>query len=325
MKNGVMVSGEELAALLLEPNIADVGDVPCWVAVDARDQLPERLTSWVRQQPVPVIGVGGEHAAFDVLAPDEGSLASIAAAIETNPVASAVLVQVLRSACTLDIPQALQLESLAYGVLQGGAEHARWLARQPQRSLASAEDVVRLERVGDALQVTLTHPARRNALSTSMRDGLTEAFKLAAVDETIRVVEVRAEGPCFCAGGDLAEFGTTRDTARAHALRQARMPAQYLALCAHKCTTYLHGACIGAGIELPAFAHRVVARSDSTFRLPEVAMGLIPGAGGCVSIPRRIGRQRTAELAITGRTLDAGEAFRIGLVDQIVGAAEQAR
>ncbi len=316
MNSGVIVSREALPALLLEPNIADRGDAPSWLAVDAREPLPDGLASWVRRQPVPVIGVGGEHAAFDVLAPDEVSLASITAAIEANPVASAVLIQVLRSTCTLDIPEALQLESLAYGVLQGGAEHARWLARQPQRSLASAEDVVRLERLGDALQITLTHPARRNALGTSMRDGLTEAFKLAAVDETIGAVEVHAEGPCFCAGGDLAEFGTTRDTARAHALRQARMPAQYLALCAHKCTTYLHGACIGAGIELPAFAHRVVARSDTTFRLPEVAMGLIPGAGGCVSIPRRIGRQRTAELAITGRTLEVPEALEIGLIDE---------
>ncbi len=324
MKHGVMVGGTELAALLLEPNAADAGGSICWLAVDASEPLPDALAPWVRRQPVPVIGVGGEHAAFDVLAPDAASLAVLVAAIEANPMASAVLVQVLRSSCALDVPAALQLESLAYGVLQGGAEHARWLARQPQRSLADAGEVVRLARAADVLEVTLTHAARRNALSVAMRDGLADAFRLAAADDSIAAVQVRAEGPCFSAGGDLAEFGTSRDTAQAHALRQARMPAQYLALCAHKCTVHLHGACIGAGIELPAFAHRVVARSDSSFRLPEVAMGLIPGAGGCVSIPRRIGRQRTAQLALSGRTLDVDEALRIGLVDQVVEAREMA-
>ena len=79
----------------------------------------------------------------------------------------------------------------------------------------------------------------------------------------------------------------------------------------------LHGACIGAGIELPAFAGRVVAAPDSSFRLPEVGMGLIPGAGGCVSLPRRVGRQRFNRMAMTGEALSAGEALRMGLIDAI--------
>jgi enoyl-CoA hydratase/carnithine racemase len=79
----------------------------------------------------------------------------------------------------------------------------------------------------------------------------------------------------------------------------------------------VQGACVGAGVELAAWAADVVAAEDAFFRLPEVAMGLIPGAGGTVSLPRRIGRQRTAWLAITGSRLDAATARAWGLVDRI--------
>ena len=79
----------------------------------------------------------------------------------------------------------------------------------------------------------------------------------------------------------------------------------------------MHGACVGAGTELPAFAAHVLARPDATFQLPEVPMGLIPGAGGTVSLPRRIGRQRTAYLAITGSAIDAATALAWHLVDRI--------
>ncbi len=82
-------------------------------------------------------------------------------------------------------------------------------------------------------------------------------------------------------------------------------------------TAHLHGACIGAGIELPAFVGRVVADPDSRIQLPEIALGLIPGAGGTVSLPRRIGRQRTAWLGLTGARIDAPTALAWGLVDEV--------
>jgi enoyl-CoA hydratase/carnithine racemase len=84
----------------------------------------------------------------------------------------------------------------------------------------------------------------------------------------------------------------------------------------------VHGACVGAGVELPAFASRVVADPGARFRLPEVAMGLVPGAGGTVSLPRRIGRQRTCRLALTGEWLDAETALRWGLVDELAERSE---
>ncbi|MFF7985358.1 enoyl-CoA hydratase/isomerase family protein [Streptomyces sp. NPDC007901] len=79
----------------------------------------------------------------------------------------------------------------------------------------------------------------------------------------------------------------------------------------------MHGTCVGAGIELPSFATRVVAAPGTTVRLPELAMGLIPGAGGTVGIPRRIGRWRTLYLVLDGRAVPAERALAWGLVDRI--------
>jgi len=79
----------------------------------------------------------------------------------------------------------------------------------------------------------------------------------------------------------------------------------------------VHGACVGAGCELPAFCRRVCAREDAWFQLPEVGMGLVPGAGGTASLPGRIGRQRTAWLALSGSRIDAAKALRWGLIDEI--------
>lgn len=91
--------------------------------------------------------------------------------------------------------------------------------------------------------------------------------------------------------------GNRFDPAVAHRIRLRRSAGRAVAEVADRLTAYVHGACVGAGVELTAFAARVVADPGTTFWLPELAMGLVPGAGATVSIPRRIGRQRTALLA----------------------------
>ncbi len=78
-----------------------------------------------------------------------------------------------------------------------------------------------------------------------------------------------------------------------------------------------HGACIGAGVEVAAAAAHLTARPGAFFRLPEVSMGLIPGAGGTASVPRRIGRQRACYMAISGVDIDLDTALAWGLVDAV--------
>jgi enoyl-CoA hydratase/carnithine racemase len=128
----------------------------------------------------------------------------------------------------------------------------------------------------------------------------------------------------FSSGGDLDEFGTTPDLATAHFVRTRAGAAFPLHHLADRLEARLHGTCVGAGIELPAFAVHVVAAPGTTFRLPEIGMGLIPGAGGTVSIPRRIGRWRTLYLALAGTALDAETALAWGLVDRLaVGGVDR--
>jgi enoyl-CoA hydratase len=100
-------------------------------------------------------------------------------------------------------------------------------------------------------------------------------------------------------------------------VRALALPGRLLAQCADRVQVRVHGACVGSGIEFPAFAGRIVAAPDAYFQLPELRFGLIPGAGGCVSIARRIGRQRTAWLALSGKRIDARAALDWGLVDAI--------
>jgi enoyl-CoA hydratase/carnithine racemase len=154
-----------------------------------------------------------------------------------------------------------------------------------------------------------------------MRDELAAALLVAAADASITHVELSGTGPSFCSGGDLTEFGTSDDPVLAHLVRTTRSPAALLATVAERTVALVHGSCVGAGVELPAFAGRVVADPDATFRLPEVAMGLIPGAGGTVSLPRRIGRSRATYLAISGQPIEATTALAWGLVDEITRRA----
>ncbi|MGP2442817.1 enoyl-CoA hydratase/isomerase family protein [Streptomyces sp. JW3] len=257
-----------------------------------------------------------------VSCPDPNATARhIEETVARQPAAAVTLVQVLRVGEPLPSSDRLLIESLAYSALQGGAGFRAWLATAPPRAPRPARHPVRLRRDGDRLTVVLDRPWVRNAFDAATRDALCESLEVAAADPSIARVELRGNGPAFCGGGDLAEFGSSRDTAEAHRVRVRRSPAALLLRCAAKVTAHLHGACVGAGIELPAFAGRVAAAPNTVVRLPEIAMGLIPGAGGTVSVPARIGRERTAFLALTGTTLDSARALCWGLVDELAPAA----
>lgn len=257
---------------------------------------------------------------FDVVAASEVEAAAVRAATARTPIAATVLVQLLRLGERLSRHDALVAESLAYATLQAGPEFAAWRRDHPPREQTAAlgAPAVLMERSGDRLSLTLNRPARHNAFSSAMRDALAEALYVAVADPSLTEIVLTGAGPSFCSGGDLDEFGTLPDPATAHLVRATRSVPALLAACAERTRVIVHGACVGAGAELPAFAHRVAAKADTFFQLPELSLGLVPGAGGTVSLPRRIGRQRSAWLALSGARIDAATALRWGLVDEIL-------
>ncbi len=177
---------------------------------------------------------------------------------------------------------------------------------------------MRVERNDDVLHITLDRPHRGNAVTAQLRDELTAALSLAVVDDSIRRVVLNGAGPSFSTGGDLDEFGSRSDPATAHVVRLARSPARLIHRLADRLEVSIHGYTLGGGIEMAAFAGTVIAAPGTQIGLPEIRIGLIPGAGGTVSLTRRIGRQRTTALAFSGSYLDAETALAWGLVDQII-------
>lgn len=239
---------------------------------------------------------------------------------EAAPQPSLLLARLLRIGESLSVRHALDLESLTYSNLLAGPSFAQWLAARGEPRPAPAlqtSDAVLIRRDGGTLRLTLNRPDRRNAHSRDLRDALVAGLRIAELDDTVTDVVLDGRGSSFCSGGDLDEFGTAPDPATAHLIRTRAGAARPLHAVSSRLTARVHGHCVGAGIELPAFAASVVADPGSVFRLPELDMGLIPGAGGTVSIPRRIGRWRTLYLVLTAAPITADLALRWGLVDQV--------
>ncbi|QIG80725.1 enoyl-CoA hydratase/isomerase family protein [Stakelama tenebrarum] len=269
--------------------------------------------------PYPVVGIGDPgHPSgrrLDAVVEPPVSLAGLAASARANPLAASAAMRLLRRIDAMPVDAAIEQESLAYGALQAGAEHAAWLARREVAPQPPGR--LHVTRTGNLLELVLDRPQARNAIDRVMRDALFEAFTVAELDRDIERVTLRAAGPAFSMGGDLAEFGTTRDPDVAHAIRMQTLPAIPLSRRADIYHVHIQGGCVGAGLELAAFAARVTASPRAWFQLPELAMGLIPGAGGCVSVPRRIGRQRAGLMILSGKRINARTALDWGLIDAI--------
>ncbi|BDB40017.1 MULTISPECIES: enoyl-CoA hydratase/isomerase family protein [Mycobacterium] len=259
-----------------------------------------------------VITVGSVRRALDELT----------ARCERWPQASAICDDVLRSLDPAGPATAgLVTESLAYSTLQAGPEFARWLAERGPARMPETTDPVVAQRDGDIVRVTFNRPGRHNAFCTDTRAALLEALAVAQLDTSVTGIVLSGNGPSFCSGGDLAEFGSFADPAGAHLARTRHSPALVLdeltTRLGHACRAEVHGQVLGSGLEMAAFCGWVVAATDSVFGLPELSLGLIPGAGGTVSVARRIGRWRTAYLVLSGHTVGAETALQWGLVDAI--------
>lgn len=290
--------------------------VPCvFVGIATSDDpipaTPELdvMLSAAADPPRPWVGCGGDP---------EAVLALLGTSVQRSPRAAIVLAETLRLTSAAPVAEGLVIESLAYGLLQSGPEHAAWLAQRGDWIRPPLPGAPVLTARTDAeLTITLNRPRLQNAYDYAMRDALCEALALAVADDSIGRVVLEGAGRSFCIGGDLREFGTRPDAVTAHLVRRTRSAAPYLAACASKLTAKVHGNCLGSGIEIAAFASRVTATPDTVIRLPELALGLIPGAGGTVSVTARAGRARTAYLALSGAPLDASAALGWGVVDVI--------
>ncbi len=297
------------------------------VVVVEADDLPDRLDaeSMDRLATLPAVVVArcsapDRRPAWSdlVAAPDDPLTATVARVVAAQPLAATVLTLLLRTGGGRTVPEGLVAESAAYGLLQAGPEFARWRASRPVRARAGRDGPpVQVERTGHELTIVLDRPRVHNALDSAIRDSLVEALAVAAHDPSVTEIHLRGAGDSFCSGGDLDEFGSRTDPATAHLVRLLASPARSMAEVAGRLVVHLHGDVVGSGIELAAFAGRVVAVRSTRISLPEVGLGLIPGAGGTVSLPRRIGRHRTLRLALGATSIDADTALRWGLVDEV--------
>lgn len=314
-----------------------LGDVPVLI-VDA--------TTW--QPPVAnihavCIGIDSEGALpeidsghFDLLlttAPDApkpwvsvlpGRLAAhaedLAQTVRDRPMAATIMCRVLRLSEGLAFGPALEIESFAYSSLLGGSEFDRWRLSCAMQPIPAGEGpMVLAERDADVVTLTLNHPNAQNAMTAAMRDALYSALANVLDDPTVPNMVLQGAGKCFSTGGALGEFGTATDLAQAHVVRTVRSCAALLDRLGPRATVRLHGACVGSGLEVPAAAARRIAAQDAWFQLPELRMGLIPGAGGTASVARAIGRHRTAWMLLSGKRIDARLALTWGLVHGIVG------
>jgi enoyl-CoA hydratase/carnithine racemase len=250
------------------------------------------------------------------------AVAELAERCERWPQAGAVCDDVLRSVDPAGTTLAgVIAESLAYSMLQSGPEFARWLAERGPARIPQIADPVLADRENDSLHVRFNRPQRHNAFSTDARAALLEALDVARYDQSITEVVLSGIGPSFCSGGDLAEFGTFADPCSAHLARTRHSPALALDELTRRlgraCRAEVHGQVLGSGLEMAGYCGWVAATSDAVLGLPELSLGLIPGAGGTVSITRRIGRWRTAFLVLSGRRIDSSTALSWGLIDAI--------
>jgi enoyl-CoA hydratase len=298
------------------------GEIPidrdlAFVDLDATTEWPDAA----ELPSCPVIGLGPrDHplaVALDAVIEPPMVAQAIVSLVSRQPAAAAVAVQLLRILPPLSASSGLTFESLAYGLLQGSAGHREWILQHGMPTSSSSREVL-VERSSERLTITLNDPESHNAIDRSMRDALHDAFTLAALDSGIDTIVLRAAGRTFSLGAELGEFGTTTDPAMAHAIRVRSLPAWMIMRCADRLEVQIQGGCVGAGLEMAAWGKRVIATSGAWFQLPELAMGVIPGAGGCVSLTRRIGRQRTALLILSGKRITARTAVEWGLVDEIV-------
>lgn len=187
-----------------------------------------------------------------------------------------------------------------------------------------ADGAIRLERDGAVALLTLDRPAKLNALTRNMLGELLAAADELERDDDCRVVILAGAGDkAFCAGADIAEWGALSplDFGR-HWVGAGHRVFDRLARLRQPLLAVLNGIAFGGGLELAATADLRIAEAHIRVALPESRVGIIPGWSGTQRLVRRAGVQAVRRLALTGEPIDAGEALRLGLVDELVPDGE---
>ncbi len=183
---------------------------------------------------------------------------------------------------------------------------------------------LRIESEGPVRRVVLTRPEVRNAFDDVLIRELTDAFARIAGDPEARAVLLAGDGPSFCAGADvkwMRRAGTySREENEADALRMARM-LRAIDACPRPVVVAVHGHALGGGVGLVAAADIAIAEEGTVFSLSEVKLGILPSVISPYVL-RAIGPRNARDLFLTGVRFDAREAFRIGLVHEVVAPGE---
>jgi 3-hydroxyacyl-CoA dehydrogenase len=171
-------------------------------------------------------------------------------------------------------------------------------------------DVVSLAIEDGIAVITISNPPV-NVISAAVRAGLNEALTGLAARADVRAVVLAAAGSTFCSGADIAEFsGPPREAEYRDLFRRLEQLPVPLVVA-------LHGTVLGGGLELSLACHYRIAAADARLGLPELTLGIIPGAGGTQRMPRLIGLEQTLELLFGGRPVDAPRALELGFIDRI--------
>jgi 3-hydroxyacyl-CoA dehydrogenase len=173
------------------------------------------------------------------------------------------------------------------------------------------------QRHGDILIVTSNNPPV-NALGHAVREGLVKAIEEAEADDKVKAVVIRCQGQTFFAGADISEFGKPMQ------MPMLPMVVDRIEACTKPVVAAIHGTALGGGLEVALACHYRVAVPSAKLGVPEVKLGLLPGAGGTQRLPRAVGVPKALEMTTSGNPIGAKEACQLGLVDRLIeGELEQ--
>jgi enoyl-CoA hydratase len=188
-------------------------------------------------------------------------------------------------------------------------------------SVAPDRPYIRMERREHTALLTIDRPDVRNALSESVRRELAGAIQAADADPNVRAIILTGAGEdAFASGADIGEMGRRTLDAQRAMMRDGGIFG-IVARVRKPVIAAINGYCLGGGLELALACDIRIASQTARFGQPEVKLGLIPGGGGTQMLPRVVGMGHAMRLVLTGDSIDAAEALRIGLIQEIVPSA----